>query len=110
MHNKIIRQGDVLLLKTDTLPEGCDDITPANGVVKLALGEVTGHYHAVRGAALKQKGARRFLVVDATASPLTHQEHSKIRLEPGVYETRDADGNGIVQTDYTPGALNIVAD
>lgn len=43
-----IRQGDVMLVKVEKLPEGCKHIEPENGVrFVLAHGEVTGHAHAI---------------------------------------------------------------
>lgn len=105
------RQGDVLLVRRSSLPEGSIDITPADGAVVLALGEVTGHKHRLHGA-VKQyaKGEQRFVVIENMPAELVHEEHATAVLAPGVYETRDAEGHGIVQVEYTPDALRNVAD
>jgi hypothetical protein len=88
----IIRQGDVLLISTDELPVDAVDITPQTGRVVLALGEVTGHAHAIdeRGAQtqptvrLWQAGVERFLQVLMPVS-LLHEEHTALSLLPGIY-------------------------
>jgi hypothetical protein len=80
-----LRQGDVLLVKVSAVPKGAK---PVKGDVILAYGEVTGHAHRVIE---KEKvhyfdaGAERFLqVLEKTA--LTHEEHSAVMLERGVYK------------------------
>lgn len=84
------QQGDVLLLKTNTLPEGCKPIADKRGVV-LAEGEITGHYHGVeeRGdvALLEAPDGRRF-VVNNNERPvtLTHQEHKPVTIAPGTHQ------------------------
>jgi hypothetical protein len=90
---KIIRQGDVLLSRVEALPAGATDITPAEGRVVLAYGEVTGHAHAVYDRVIEGKptvkmwsaGAERFLQV-MVAVPLKHEEHSHPTLPPGIYK------------------------
>ena len=85
----IARQGDVLLFKISSLPEGAKDVTPAQGDVILAFGEVTGHAHRIKrtehpSARIFDLGAERYLQV-AERVALTHEEHSAIFLEAGVY-------------------------
>jgi hypothetical protein len=104
------RQGDVLLVKVDAVPEGARDITAEDRIV-LAYGEVTGHAHAVYEPITKEKpgkarmwdaGAERFLqVVETTA--LKHEEHAAIPLEPGVYRIEH-------QREYSPEEIRRVAD
>lgn len=109
--NKHYRQGDVLIIQTTHIPDDAIDVTPKDGPIVLALGEVTGHSHAIArgGVALLERGSRRYLrVISETA--ITHEEHSAITLAPGLYETRDAAGVGIVQVEYTPNALRRVED
>ena len=90
------RQGDVLLVQVDALPSdaGCPD--KATGDIVLAYGEVTGHAHVVTAtaASLYHSSGEYFLEVNA-ATPLSHQEHASILLEPGVYRV-------IRQREYTP--------
>lgn len=87
------RQGDVLLVRADSIPEDCEDVTPKNGRVVLQHGEATGHAHAfydrgVRVFAPKgsAKGARpTYLQVVRTTAYLKHEEHSPVSLPPGIY-------------------------
>ena len=85
----VARQGDVLLFRVAKLPKGAKDVTPKNGDVILALGEVTGHAHRIKqtekpSARLFDVGAERYLQI-AERVALTHEEHSAIFLETGVY-------------------------
>jgi len=120
---QMYRQGDVLLVRVDSIPRKAKDITPKDRIV-LAYGEVTGHAHAVypevaeQGAldrifgkdpqspALKAKlwdaGAERFLqVMEKTA--LRHEEHTAIELPPGNYKV-------VRQREYDPERDRFVAD
>ncbi len=92
----LIRQGDVLLIPVDHLPEG----TQPNGSGRLVLaeGEATGHAHviddpraslAVKVALPDTLGDTTFLLVDGHAAvALTHEEHSTLLVPPGAYEVR----------------------
>lgn len=85
----IARQGDVLLFKIPSLPKGAQDVTPKDGDVILAHGEVTGHAHRIKraehpSARIFDLGAERYLQV-AERVALTHEEHSAVFLEAGVY-------------------------
>lgn len=85
---QLLRQGDVLLLRVDSLPKGAKDTTP-DGHVILAYGEVTGHAHRIaqtKAAPMVRvwdAGAERFIqVLEATA--LTHEEHTAVELKAGA--------------------------
>ena len=85
----IARQGDVLLFKVADLPKGAKDVTPKMGDVILAYGEVTGHAHRIKrdeypSARIFDVGAERYLQV-AERVALTHEEHTAVFLEAGVY-------------------------
>ena len=105
-----IRQGDVLLTPINSLPAGVVDITPPNGRVVLAHGEVTGHAHAIyeRGTKaaptvrLWSASVERFLQVLAPVA-LKHEEHHHPMLPPGIYQLP-------AQVEYTPARLRRVAD
>lgn len=116
---KIYRQGDVLLKKISVdpkdIPEGATDVTPKDGRIVLAYGEVTGHAHAfaepeVKAGKLKalsktgvwDPSAERFIqVLEKTA--LTHEEHSPVELDKGIYEV-------VQQREYSPEEIRRVAD
>ena len=99
-----IRQGDVLLVKTDKLPEGCKEVPHVGGAIVLAFGEVTGHKHQiadwkdagrlarnalhgakVRARLLEAPNGARFLEVVKPVT-LKHEEHSPAKIAPGLYE------------------------
>lgn len=90
MKQHIIRQGGVLLVSVDKLPDNVKETTPAGDVI-LAYGEVTGHAHRIAQNADVPKvrvwnaGAERFLQV-VSAAPLTHEEHSTVTLDRPIYQ------------------------
>lgn len=102
---KILRQGDVLLVKVDSLP-ACTPAQLEKHDIILAHGEVTGHAHRIKAPAAKAKlwsaNAERFLQVMETVS-LTHEEHAAIEIQPGSYRVA-------IQTEYSPEELRNVAD
>jgi hypothetical protein len=81
---QIFRQGDVLLIETDSLPEGAK---LKNNI--LAYGEVTGHKHQLDNQALVYADAnnRQYVSVEKQ-SILTHEEHKPITVTEGLYEVR----------------------
>jgi hypothetical protein len=97
------RQGDVLLIKSDSIPSG-DKTKAENGRLILARGEATGHHHSVLedDAELIQEGERMLLNVLRETS-LVHQEHGAIVIAAGVYEIKR-------QREYSPEAIRNVAD
>jgi hypothetical protein len=103
MNRKQCRQGDVLLIPVEALPAGTIEES-ADGRVVLAYGEVTGHAHAIDAALAKtyEKGAERYVVVSEGAV-LRHEEHSPIKLAPGVYKVQ-------LQREYEPEGFRRVTD
>ncbi len=89
----MFRQGDVLLvpIPDSQLPEAVVPLArDARGKLVLALGEATGHAHAVGApdADLLADAAdldRRFLRI-VTGAVLTHEEHDPIPLSSGLYQ------------------------
>lgn len=86
----IARQGDVLLFKVPALPEGAKDVTPKDGDVILAFGEVTGHAHRIRrgekpSARIFDLNAERYLQI-AERVALTHEEHTAVFLKKDIYQ------------------------
>jgi hypothetical protein len=103
---KIIRQGDVMLVRDDTI-----DLTVAKpekavrGHYILADGEATGHAHRVAQVATAMwvvSEAVRILQVKAKTT-LQHEEHSHLDLDPGLYRV-------VRQREYSPEAIRNVAD
>ena len=113
MNRNTIRQGDVLLIPCD-FPEilrGRQPIPTKNNRVVLALGEVTGHAHAIYDVIdrevepkvrLWDTGVERFLQVIQRCE-LCHEEHTAQELIPGWYRLP-------TQVEYTPAELRRVAD
>lgn len=102
------RQGDVLIVRVDSIPPAAAARPREGGRVILAHGEVTGHAHAIADtptaptAALLDTSEATYLRVDAL-SRLVHDEHDAIALEPGSYRV-------IRQREYSPEAIRQVAD
>ena len=88
----MFRQGDVLLVPVppERLPQHARPLPrDARGRLVLALGEATGHAHAVAAPDAELLGdpesvGERFLRI-VTAAHLTHEEHAAIPLPPGLY-------------------------
>lgn len=82
------RQGDVLLVSVDAVPDGAKAVKREAGRTVLAHGEATGHHHsfgADAGVALMEvPTGERFLRVTKVAA-LEHQEHTTITVPPGVF-------------------------
>lgn len=106
---KQFRQGDVLLIQVPSLPkkqEGKEIERDPNGRIVLALGEATGHAHALRAdadAVLMSFGAERYLKVKQPAR-LWHEEHDPIDLDGGsVFKV-------VIQSEYDPVKMRQVQD
>lgn len=94
-----IRQGDVLITKVNEVFEGQQE---RNAI--LAYGEATGHHHKLVGSVetMREQGEiSMFRVVEST--PLVHQEHDTITVEPGVYRV-------VRQREYQRGEIQRVLD
>mgnify|MGYP001038820267 CR=1 FL=1 len=103
MRGKLVRQGDVLFVPIDRLPEGAK---LEKGRKTVAYGEVTGHHHdvvAVKGKAeVFSLEDNLFARVEGDVQ-VTHQEHDTLAIEEGLYEIR-------IQQEYTPQAVRRVLD
>jgi len=96
----MVRQGDLLIVKVDELPEGC--VKPGHRV--LAEGEATGHKHELdSGDVYEKEGTLFFRVLDDQHTTLKHEEHGPITFAPGVYKV-------IRQREYEPRGWRRVAD
>ena len=89
-----VRQGDILLVRVAELPKGVrrKDISAGQRIV-VEYGEATGHAHTldpqtvVAYDILSDAGSivgQAFRVLEPT--PLTHQEHGAIELDPAIWE------------------------
>lgn len=102
----LFRQGDVLIMKVDEVPEDARRVPREDGRIVLAHGEATGHAHAVleRDAKLFEVDDtdERFLEIVQHAD-VVHEEHDPVRLEPGSYKV-------VRQREYSPAEIRYVAD
>jgi hypothetical protein len=95
------RQGDILLVRVAAgVSFSGRSVSPEGGRLILARGEVTGHQHSVASAdaELVESEAEGVFLRIMAATPLVHQEHGAIVLEPGVYRVQR-------QREYEPGEL-----
>ncbi|MFI6283994.1 hypothetical protein ACIBCM_04405 [Streptomyces sp. NPDC051018] len=106
------RQGDVLIVPVaeesvpSHIPDAGAEPRDGRGRLVLALGEVTGHAHAVTGAGrlVREPGAFGPMVLHLPAGGrVVHEEHAAIDLPRGWYRV-------VRQREYLPGAVRIVAD
>ena len=108
----ILRQGDVLLVQVEHLPDSAERVRdddasyPRRDGIILAFGEATGHAPRITAptevAGLWDAGAERFLQVIQTVA-LKHEEHLPVTIAPGIYRVA-------IQCEYTPRGLMSVVD
>jgi hypothetical protein len=105
MEGRQFRQGDVMLVAVERLPEGGKLVARENGQVVLAHGEATGHAHAIgeAGCALFDVNDLLYLNIETENCVLSHEEHAPIPLPVGVYRV-------VRQREYTPLEVRYVAD
>lgn len=82
----IYRHGDLLIRQIEELPKGLKKAQDKT----LAYGEVTGHSHRFEDLStvevfLVNGELKKYLQVNMP-SPLIHEEHKRIIIEPGMYE------------------------
>ncbi|WP_052852952.1 hypothetical protein [Streptomyces avicenniae] len=106
------RQGDVLIapLAEDAVPAtaqgAVSEPRDSRGRLVLALGEVTGHAHAVLGPGrlIREAGPTAPMLLHVPdGARVVHEEHAPISLPRGWYRV-------IRQREYVPGSVRIVAD
>jgi len=102
--NRIAAQGDLLLIRVDSLPEGMTEAKPVDGKHVLAHSE-TGHHHTVdagdvvlyeapnTGDALE--AAIRVLRKTQVSHERGFDTHESIGIDPGLYRVKR-------QREYTP--------
>lgn len=99
---EILRQGDVLLKRIDTIPNGQIYEEVKDRI--LARGEVTGHNHRLQsGRVLRNQSSQQLYVELEQPSELLHEEHGMIPVPPGFYEV-------IRQREYSPLDERMVSD
>jgi hypothetical protein len=102
----IVRQGDVLITRVDSIPADAKPKKKDKGMVILAYGEVTGHAHRIERsdiAELHDADRQGTFLVLAEDTAVVHEEHSRLDLPAGTYRIE-------IQREYTPEAIVNVAD
>jgi hypothetical protein len=96
------RQGDVLIVRADSIPK--DAKVVARNHLVLALGEATGHSHTItlEGAELLTTTLERWMTLPSETE-IVHQEHAPIQIPAGDYQV-------IQQVEYTPTEIRNVHD
>jgi hypothetical protein len=88
MRKLVFQQGDVLLYRVNNIPKG-EKIDSQNNEYILAEGEVTGHKHKIVAnnfvTMIKADNGQVYLQLKIP-TPLKHDEHHIIIIEPGKYE------------------------
>ena len=81
MNTFMIRQGDLLIVRIDSIPQLAAPRVPC----VLALGEGTGHSHRIEaGAQLYSGGGGLFVEVFDESATLVHEEHGPVSLARGL--------------------------
>ena len=94
------RQGDLLIVKVEKIPEGT--VKQISRI--LAEGEATGHMHELDSGEVYEKGGiLYFKVTEGNVSTLNHPEHKSVTFEPGEYKV-------IRQREYEPRGWRYVRD
>ncbi|MGN2635982.1 hypothetical protein ACTD5D_07265 [Nocardia takedensis] len=106
------RQGDVLIVPVAeaavpaTVAHAPSVARDPRGRLVLALGEVTGHAHAVQGPGrlIREAGATGPMLLHLPeGGRVVHEEHAAITLPKGWFRV-------VRQREYVPGSVRIVAD
>lgn len=105
MDKKIYRQGDIMLIQHDSIPETAEK-QDNKGRIVLAWGEATGHAHAIstkKASAYEWQG-NTLVKVGKKGAELVHEEHHTIPLPANrAYILRR-------QKEYSPAEIRTVAD
>lgn len=98
------RQGDVLLIAVDRLPEGGVEVPRVNGRIIVKAGEQTGHHHAITAPKVKMIEVRgtRYIAAEQPFD-MVHEEHTVAHFEARIYMVPE-------QVEYTPEAIRRVLD
>ena len=119
----IARQGDVMIERIDKLPDGLTEAKrDVHGHIVLALGEHSGHRHAIRDkhvTSFLRPTAERdaalsadvdYILVGGNGATLNHEyvsgvkaDHDPVLLAPGAYKVTG-------QREYSPQAIRRAVD
>jgi hypothetical protein len=94
MSDFVVRQGDVLIERIDSIPTEAKPVKVKGSRIILVREEATGHHHSVpsRGVQLLERPTtteadEKFLrIMEKSGVGLEHQEHATITIPPGDYK------------------------
>lgn len=95
----MVRQGDLLIVKIDKLPQ---EAVKQNHRI-LAEGEATGHMHELDSGVLYETNGKLYFSVSDKTTTLKHPEHKAVTFKPGAYRV-------IQQREYEPNGWRRVSD
>lgn len=97
------RQGDILLVALDFVPEG-KEVKRTGGRLIIKAGEQTGHHHAIIAPYVKmiETTDARYIISNRVFE-VYHEEHSVVSFPAGVYEIPE-------QVEYEPQMIRRVVD
>ena len=103
--SKMYRQGDVLIVRVESLPADAFPVVTGEDRVVVAYGEATGHAHVLASddVDLFQHRREQFVRVGSGGAELVHDEHETVPLPEGDYRI-------VLQREYTPEEIRPVAD
>ena len=101
MKMKLLRQGDVLLVRVDVMPALHGAVEEEDRI--LARGEATGHNHRITGPAKVLRSGQQLYVLAEQEAELVHEEHDTIRVPQGIWRV-------VRQREYDPTAERVVTD
>lgn len=94
-----IRQGDILLVPVDKIPQGAKREPLSKEGIVVAEGEATGHHHRIKRTTVSRrkdrspevraftKGKTRYIHVPAgVKAELSHEEHETLAIPPGDHK------------------------
>jgi len=94
------RQGDLLFVQMETLPEG--DLVKRPSLMIVA-GEATSHAHRLTAGTILEAPDGALYLELAEPTRVVHEEHDALTLDPGWWLV-------VRQREYTPGAVRTIRD
>jgi hypothetical protein len=95
---KMFRQGDLLFLEIDKIPNYAAEV-PTKVILR---GEATGHSHRLENGQLLRYGSQMYIKAQPQTK-IVHEEHATINLEIGFWMV-------VRQREYSPWKITNVMD
>jgi len=79
-------QGDVIIKKIDSIPEGVGLVDKTERGYVMAIGEATGHAHVIESDLECYEKDNILYFKNDKPVALKHEEHGTITIEPGIWK------------------------